>query len=154
MKNSEIILYTTPQGNVKVEVLVREETVWLTINKMAELFGATKQNITLHLKNIYEEGELRESTTCKDFLQVQIEGNLEVKRNQKFYNLDAIISVGYRVKSKTATQFRIRVNKTLKEYISKGFVLDDVHLKQGGTLFGKDYFDELPERNCEIRCGC
>ena len=151
MKNSEIILYTTPQGNVKVEVLVREETVWLTQKMLAELFQTTPQNITLHLKNIYTEGELEESATCKDFLQVQKEGNREVKRTQKFYNLDAIISVGYRIKSKVATQFRIWATKTLKEYITKGFALDDERLKQGGTLFGKDYFEELLERIREIR---
>ena len=153
MKNSEIILYTTPQGNVKVEVLVREETVWLTQKMLAELFQTTPQNITLHLKNIYTEGELEESATCKDFLQVQKEGNREVKRTQKFYNLDAIISVGYRIKSKVATQFRIWATKTLKEYITKGFALDDERLKQGGTLFGKDYFyqyfrNELCLRSC------
>jgi hypothetical protein len=151
MKNSEIILYTTPQGNIKVEVLVREETVWLTQKMLAALFQTTTQNITLHLKNIYEDGELEEPATCKDFLQVQKEGNREVKRSQKFYNLDAIISVGYRVKSKVATQFRIWATKTLKEYITKGFALDDERLKQGGTLFGKDYFDELLERIREIR---
>ena len=150
MKNSEIILYTTPQGNIKVEVLVREETVWLTQKMLAALFQTTTQNITLHLKNIYEDGELEEPATCKDFLQVQKEGNREVKRSQKFYNLDAIISVGYRVKSKVATQFRIWATKTLKEYITKGFALDDERLKQGGTLFGKDYFDELLERIREI----
>jgi hypothetical protein len=151
MKNSEIILYTTPQGNVKVEVLVREETVWLTQKMFAELFQTTPQNITLHLKNIYAEGELQEQATCKDFLQVQKEGKREVKRTQKFYNLDAIISVGYRVKSGIATQFRIWATKTLKEFITKGFALDDERLKQGGTLFGKDYFDELLERIREIR---
>ncbi len=151
MKNSEIIFYTTPQGNVKVEVLVREETVWLTQKMLAELFQTTPQNITLHLKNIYAEGELEETATCKDFLQVQKEGSREVKRNQKFYNLDAIISVGYRVKSSIATQFRIWATRVLREFITKGFALDDERLKQGGTLFGKDYFDELLERIREIR---
>ena len=151
MKNSEIILYTTAEGNVKVEVLLREETVWLTQKLMAELFQTTTQNITLHLKNIFAEGELDESATCKDFLQVQKEGNREVKRNQKFYNLDAIISVGYRIKSQVATQFRIWATRTLKEFMIKGFVLDDERLKQGGTLFGKDYFDDLLERIREIR---
>ncbi|HDZ12888.1 MAG TPA: cell filamentation protein Fic [Bacteroidetes bacterium] len=151
MKNSEIILYTTPQGNVKVEVLVRDETVWLTQKMMAELFQTTPQNITLHLKNIYAEGELDESATCKDFLQVRREGSREVKRTQKYYNLDAIISVGYRVKSKVATQFRIWATRVLREFITKGFALDDERLKQGGMLFGKDYFDELLERIREIR---
>ncbi len=151
MKNSEIIFYSTPQGNVKVEVLVREETVWLTQKMMAGLFGTTPQNITLHLKNIYKEGELDEAATCKDFLQVQKEGKREVKRSHKFYNLDAIISVGYRVKSGIATQFRIWATRVLREFITKGFALDDERLKQGGTLFGKDYFDELLERIREIR---
>ena len=151
MKNSEIIFYSTPQGNVKVEVLVREETVWLTQKMMAGLFGTTPQNITLHLKNIYKEGELDETATCKDFLQVQKEGKREVKRSHKFYNLDAIISVGYRVKSGIATQFRIWATRILREFITKGFALDDERLKQGGTLFGKDYFDELLERIREIR---
>jgi len=151
MKNSEIILYTTADGDVKVEVLLRDETVWLTQKLLAELFQTTPQNITLHLKNIFAEGELDESATCKDFLQVQKEGNREVKRIQKFYNLDAIISVGYRIKSQVATQFRIWATKTLKEFVIKGFVLDDERLKQGGTLFGKDYFDNLLERIREIR---
>ncbi len=151
MKNSEIIFYTAPQGDVKVEVLVREETVWLTQKMMAELFKTTPQNITLHLKNIYAEGELEEAATCKDFLQVRTEGGRKVRRTQKFYNLDAIISVGYRVKSKVATQFRIWATRVLREFIIKGFALDDERLKQGGTLFGKDYFDELLERIREIR---
>jgi len=151
MKSSEIILYTTSQGDVKIEVMLRDETVWLTQKLMAELFQTTPQNITLHLKNIYEEGELDENATCKDFLQVQKEGTREVKRTQKFYNLDAIISIGYRIKSKTATQFRIWATQTLKEFMIKGFVLDDERLKQGGTLFGKVYFDDLLERIREIR---
>ena len=134
-----------------MEVLLRKETVWLSQKMMAELFQTTPQNITLHLKNIYTEGELQEPATCKDFLQVQKEGSRELKRIRKFYNLDAIISVGYRVKSRIATQFRIWATKTLKEYIVKGFVLDDQRLKQSGTLFGKDYFDELLERIREIR---
>ena len=118
---------------------------------LAELFRTTPQNITLYLKNIYTEGELHKPSTSKDFLQVQIEGMREIKRYLKFYNLDAIISDGYRVKSQIATPFRIGATKTLKEDISKGFVLDDDRLKQGGLLFGKDYFDELLERIREIR---
>jgi hypothetical protein len=148
MKNSEIILYTTPQGNVKVEVLVREETVWLTQNMLADLFQTTKQNISLHLQNIFKEGELNENSVVKDFLTTAADGK---KYTTKYYNLDAIISVGYRIKSRIATQFRIWATKTLKEYITKGFALDDERLKQGGTLFGKDYFDELLERIREIR---
>ena len=148
MKNSEIILYTTPQGDVKVEVLVREETVWLTQKMLAELFQTTKQNISLHLQNIFKEGELEENSVVKDILTTAADGK---NYKTKYYNLDAIISVGYRIKSQIATQFRIWATKTLKEYIIKGFVLDDKRLKQGGTLFGKDYFDELLERIREIR---
>ncbi len=148
MKNSEIILYTTPQGNVKVEVLVREETVWLTQKMLAELFRTTKQNISLHLQNIFKEGELEENSVVKYFLTTAADGK---NYKTKYYNLDAIISVGYRIKSQIATQFRIWATKILKEYITKGFALDDERLKQGGTLFGKDYFDELLERIREIR---
>ena len=148
MKNSEIILYTTPQGNVKVEVLVREETVWLTQKMLAELFQTTKQNISLHLQNIFKEGELAEHSVVKEFLITAADGK---KYLTKFYNLDAIISVGYRVKSGIATQFRIWATRVLREFITKGFALNDERLKQGGTLFGKDYFDELLERIREIR---
>lgn len=151
MKNSEIILYTTPQGKVKVEVLLREETVWLTINKMAELFGATKQNISYHLQNIFKENELDKKATVKEILTVQTEGERKVSRNLEYYNLDAIISVGYRVNTSRATQFRIWATRVLREFITKGYALDDERLKQGGTLFGKDYFDELLERIREIR---
>lgn len=149
MKN--FLMYTTPNGEVRVQVLIQDETIWLTQKALGELFGTTPQNITLHLKNIYEEGELQEDATCKDFLQVQQEGNRQVKRNTKFYNLDAIISVGYRVNSNKATQFRIWATNTLKEYIVKGFVLDDERLKQGKTTFGKDYFKELLQRIRSIR---
>lgn len=145
------ILYTTTNGKVKVQVLVQNETIWLTQKAIALLFGTTPQNITIHLKNIYDIGELQEEATCKEFLQVQIEGDREVNRTQKFYSLDAIISVGYRVNSLQATQFRIWATQTLKEYIIKGFVLDDDRLKQAKTVFGKDYFDELLERIREIR---
>lgn len=148
---NQFILYTTPSGEVRVDVLLENETIWLTQKAMADLFQTTPQNITIHLKNIYTEGELNEAATCKDFLQVQNEGERTVKRNQKFYNLDAIISVGYRVNSTKATQFRIWATNTLKEYIVKGFVLDDNRLKQGQTVFGKDYFKELLQRVRSIR---
>ena len=118
---------------------------------MAELFQTTPQNITIHLKNIFEEGELSEVATCKNYLQVRKEGERTVERNQKFYNLDAIISVGYRINSSKATQFRIWATNTLKEYIIKGFVLDDNRLKQGQTVFGKNYFKELLQRVRSIR---
>ncbi|WP_339695092.1 virulence RhuM family protein [uncultured Roseivirga sp.] len=143
--------YRTPNGDVILSVIIEDETVWLTQRSMSVLFDTTPQNITTHLKNIFESAELDELTTCKEILQVQKEGEREVSRNQKFYNLDAIISVGYRVNSAKATQFRIWATKTLKEFIIKGFVLDDNRLKQGESTFGKDYFRELLERVRSIR---
>lgn len=139
---TNIILYQTPQGKIKVQVRFENDTFWLSQKAMAQLFDTTPQNITIHLKNIFEEGELSEKATCKDFLQVQQEGNRQVKRTLTFYNLDAVIAVGYRVNSIKATQFRIWATQTLKEFIIKGFVIDDERLKQGKN-FGKDYFDEL-----------
>lgn len=151
MTNSEIILYTTPQGDVRLEVIVQDETVWLTQKAMGELFGVAKSTISEHLSNVYQTGELEREATVRKIRTVQTEANREVVRNLDFYNLDAIISVGYRVNSQQATQFRIWATKTLKEFIIKGFVLDDERLKQGKKLFGKDYFDELLERIREIR---
>jgi hypothetical protein len=150
-QQNNFILYQTPSGEVSLSVLLKNETIWLTQKMMAELFQTTPQNITIHLKNIFEEGELQEDATCKDFLQVQQEGDRTVNRKSKFYNLDAVISVGYRVNSTKATQFRIWATKALKEFIIKGFVLDDNRLKQGETFFGKDYFKELLERVRSIR---
>ena len=150
-KENNFILYTTPEGAVKLSVLLQGETIWLTQRAMSVLFDTTPQNITIHLKNIFESGELEEGATCKEFLQVQMEGGREVSRKKKMYNLDVIISVGYRVNSSKATQFRIWATKTLKEYIIKGFVLDDQRLKQGEAVFGKDYFRELLERVRSIR---
>lgn len=150
-QQNNFILYQTPSGEVSLSVLLKDETIWLTQKMMAELFQTTPQNITIHLKNIFEEGELQEDATCKDFLQVQQEGDRTVNRKSKFYNLDAVISVGYRVNSTKATQFRIWATKALKEFIIKGFVLDDNRLKQGETFFGKDYFKELLERVRSIR---
>ncbi len=147
--NSQIIIYQTEDGKTKLDVRLENETVWLTQKLMAELFQTTPQNITIHLKNIYEEGELSEEATCKDFLQVQKEGSRNVERAQKFYNLDAIISVGYRIKSHVATQFRIWATQRLTEYIVKGFVLDDERLKNPDVPF--DYFDELLRRIQDIR---
>ena len=138
--NSEILIYQSPNGNIKIDVRLEEENVWLTQKLMAELFQVKPQNITMHLKNIYEEGELNEKATCKDYLQVQKEGNREVNRKQKFYNLDAIISVGYRIKSQVATQFRIWATKRLKEYIIKGFALNDERFKTGNSM---NYFNIL-----------
>ena len=150
-KDLQFLLYTTPSEDIKINAVIKDETLWLTQKAMAELFGTTPQNITLHLKNIYDEKELILEATCKEFLQVQKEGLREVQRTLTFYNLDAIISVGYRVNSARATQFRIWATKVLKEYIQKGFVLDDERLKQGTNAFGKDYFRELLERVRSIR---
>lgn len=147
--SSQFIIYQTEGGQTKIEVRLEDETVWLTQKMMAELFQVTPQNITLHLKNIYEEGELNEQATCKDFLQVQQEGSRTVKRTQKLYNLDAIISVGYRVQSHVATRFRQWANRHIREYIVKGFVLDDERLKNPDQPF--DYFDELLKRIQDIR---
>ena len=151
MANSEIILYSTPQGEIKIEVFLQDETVWLTQRAMGELFGVSKKTISEHLGNIYKSNELQREATVRKIRTVQNEGEREVARTLDFYNLDAIISVGYRVNSHQATQFRIWATKTLKEFIIKGFVLDDERLKQGKKLFGKDYFDELLERIREIR---
>ena len=148
---SDFILYTAPSGEVRIEIYVQNETVWLTQQKIADLFGVDRTVVTKHLKNIYTEGELEKTATSAKYAQVQKEGEREVKRNIEFYNLDAIISVGYRVNSTKATQFRIWATKTLKEYIIKGFTIDDERLKQGKTVFGKDYFKELLERVRSIR---
>ncbi len=145
---SEIILYQAEDGTTKIDVLLHDETVWLTQKQLAELFQTTPQNVTIHLKNIYNEGELDEKATCKDFLQVQKEGNRKVERRQKSYNLDAIISLGYRIKSHVATHFRIWATQRLKEYIIKGFTLDDERMKAAGQM---RYFDELQERIRDIR---
>lgn len=147
-EKNKMLIYQSDDGNIKVDVLFTDETVWLTQKRMAELFQTTPQNITLHLKNIFEEDELQEDTTCKDFLQVQQEGNRMVERKQKFYNLDAIISVGYRIKSHVATQFRIWATQRLRDYIIKGFALNDERFKSGSSM---NYFKELLERIREIR---
>ena len=146
--NGEIIIYQSPTGNIKIDVRLENETVWLTQKLMAELFQTTVPNINIHLKSIYEEEELAEGATIKDFLIVQREGAREVNRKQKFYNLDVIISVGYRIKSQVATQFRIWATKRLKEYIVKGFALNDDRFKTGNSM---NYFNELQERLREIR---
>ena len=150
-KQTDFLLYTGSDGKVNVEVFLKDETVWLTQKAMAELFGCTPDNISLHLKNIYKEKELDTNSTTEDFSVVQKEGKRQVSRKMEFYNLDAIIAVGYRVNSYQATRFRIWATKVLKEYIIKGFVLDDERLKQGSRVFGKDYFEELLERIREIR---
>lgn len=142
-----IILYETAEGKVTVQVRFENETFWLSQKAMAELFRTTKQNISLHLQNIFEESELYENSVVKESLTTAADGK---NYKTKFYNLDAVIAVGYRVNSKQATQFRIWATQTLKEYIIKGFVLDDERLKQGKD-FGKDYFDELLARIRDIR---
>lgn len=146
--NSDFILYTSPDGEVRVDVFVNEETVWLTQKAIANLFGVDRTVITKHLKNIFDSAELEENSVCAKIAHTAEDGK---SYQTKFYNLDVIISVGYRVNSKQATQFRIWATKTLKEFIIKGFVLDDKRLKQGGQIFGKDYFEELLERIREIR---
>ena len=150
-KELQFLIYNTPQEDIKVNVMMRDETIWLTQKAMAELFGVQTPAINKHLKNIFEEGELEKVATLSILEMIQNEGGREVKRNIEFYNLDAIISVGYRVNSAKATQFRIWATKTLKEFIQKGFVLDDERLKQGGQVFGKDYFRELLDRVRSIR---
>ena len=145
---NEIIIYQTQDGQTKIDVRIENETVWLTQNQMAELFQTTKQNISLHIKNIFEEGELTEDSTVKDYLTVQSEGSRKVSRNVTHYNLDVIISVGYRVKSLRGTQFRIWATQVLKEYMKKGFALNDDLLKQAG---GGGYWKELLERIRDIR---
>jgi hypothetical protein len=145
---SKFILYTAPSGIVRVDVLLQNESVWLTQKVIAELFGVQRPAITKHLINIFESGELEENSVSSILEHTAKDGKLY---DTKFYNLDAIISVGYRVNSTKATQFRIWATQTLKEYIIKGFILDDDRLKQGQTLFGKDYFRELLDRVRSIR---
>jgi len=147
----QFLIYNTPQENVKINVVVKDETIWLTQKAMAELFDIESHTITYHLKEIYQSHELQEDSTTRKIRVVQKEGHRDVSRELDFYNLDAIISVGYRVNSTRATQFRIWATKTLKEFITKGFVLDDERLKQGKTAFEKDYFRELLERVRSIR---
>ena len=150
VERGEILLYDNGGEKEFVSVVFQDETFWLTQNGMAELFDCTPENIIQHLKNIYAEEELLPEATAKKFLVVRKEGARNVRREIEHYNLDAIIAVGYRVNSKKATHFRQWATKTLKEYIQKGFVLND-ELMKNGRLFGKDYFDELLERIREIR---
>jgi hypothetical protein len=147
---TEFLLYTSPDGGVRVEVFLHNENIWLTQDRMAELFGVNRQAVTKHLQNIFDEGELEENSTCSILEQVQKEGSREVKRGIKYYNLDAVIAVGYRVNTGKATQFRIWATQILKEYIIKGFAMDDERMKNG-QYFGKDYFRELLERIRSIR---
>lgn len=148
---SNFILYTTPNGDVQLDILLQNENLWLTQKGIAELFGVSKSTVSEHLSNIFKDGELDKTATVRKFRTVRQEGNRAVQRELEYYNLDAIISVGYRVNSTKATQFRIWATNTLKEFIIKGFVLDDNRLKQGQTIFSKDYFRELLERIRSIR---
>lgn len=150
IQEHEIILYQVEDTNICVNVVFKDETFWMTQKAMAELFDVNVPAISKHLSNIFEEGELFKEATVSKMEIVQMEGNRKVKREPEFYNLDAIIAVGYRVNSKKATRFRQWATKTLKDYITKGFVLNDDMLKNGKP-FGKDYFDELLERIREIR---
>lgn len=147
---SELILYQTEDGKTRLEVRLQYESVWLTQAGMADLYQTTPQNITLHLKAIYAEGELDEQATCKEYLQVQKEGSRDISRTRKFYDLQAILAVGYRVRSHRGTQFRKWATERLNEYLVKGFTMDDERLKAGVNI-GSDYFDEILERIRDIR---
>lgn len=151
---NEILLYTTPNGNIKVEIYLQNETVWLSQQKIADLFGVDRTVVTKHIGEIFKEGELKEEVVCANFAHTTQHGAIEGKTQQsvsKFYNLDMIISVGYRVNSSQATAFRIWATERLKEYIIKGFTMDDERLKNPNNIFGKDYFDEQPARIRDIR---
>lgn len=150
-KEFQFLVYSSEEENININVKVKNETIWLTQKAMGELFDVKVPAISKHLNNIYEDGELERNSTISKMEIVQKEGNRNVAREVEFYNLDAIISVGYRVNSKKATKFRIWATKVLKEYMIKGFAMDDVRLKQGKNLFGNDYFKELLERVRDIR---
>lgn len=149
--NFNFLIYNSADENVSVNAVIKDETIWLSQKSMAELFDCSSDNISLHIKNIYADKELSEESTAEKISVVRREGNRDVKREIEFYNLDVIISVGYRVNSKRATHFRIWATSVLKEYMIKGFAIDDDRLKQGKTAFGKDYFRELLERVRSIR---
>jgi hypothetical protein len=148
---SSIILYQTEDGRTRIQCRFENETIWLTQALIAELFQTTPQNVTLHLKAIYEEGELEEEATCKDYLQVRMEGGRQVSRTLRHYSLPAILAVGYRVRSPRGTQFRQWATTRLSEYLVKGFTMDDERLKTPPGLGAPDYFDELLERIRDIR---
>lgn len=146
----KILIYQNEKGDTKIDVYFTEDTIWMTQRTMAELYQTTPQNITTHIKNIYEDGELDMDSTCKDYLQVQSEGDRAVQRARKFYNLDMILAVGYRVRSNVGIHFRKWASGVLTEYMKKGFVLNDERLRNPKE-FGADYFDELLERIRDIR---
>ena len=151
LPQSEIILYQTEDGRTRIQCRFDDETLWLTQAQIADLFQTTPQNVTLHLKAIYAEGELGEAATCKDYLQVRSEGGREVARKLRHYRLEAILAVGFRVRSQRGTQFRQWATARLSEYLVKGFTMDDERLKNPPGKGQKDYFDELLERIREIR---
>lgn len=148
--NTDILIYQSEDGSTKIDVRLENETVWMTQKAIAGLYQTSTQNITMHIKNVYSEGELNENSTCKDYLQVQNEGNRQVQRNVSHYNLEVIIAIGYRVRSTRGTQFRRWATERLNEYLVKGFTMDDERLK-GMKNIGEDYFDELLERIRDIR---
>ncbi len=151
---TEILLYNSPNGKVKIEVFLQDETIWMSQAKIAELFGVDRSVVTKHIGNIFKSGELDEKVVCANFAHTTQHGAIEGKTQQlqvKFYNLDVIISVGYRVNSSQATAFRIWATERLKEYIIKGFTMDDERLKNPNNVFGKDYFEEQLERIRDIR---
>jgi hypothetical protein len=151
LPRSELILYQTEDGQTRIQCRLEDETLWLTQAQMAELFQVTPQNVTLHLKAVFEEGELSEAATCKDYLQVRREGGREVSRKLRHYRLEAILAVGFRVRSHRGTQFRQWATARLGEYLVKGFTMDDERLKNPPGKGQKDYFDELLERIRDIR---
>ena len=149
-RNGKILIYQTEKGDTKIDVYFEEDTIWMTQRSMAELYQTSPQNITQHIRHIYADGELDDAATCKKYLQVQIEGERQVQRNPKFYSLDMILAVGYRVRSNVGIHFRRWASGVLTEYMRKGFVLNDERLRNPRE-FGADYFDELLERIRDIR---
>ena len=149
-QSGEVLIYETPSGECKVDAYIFEENIWITQAGLSNLFQTSTQNITMHIKNIYAEKELQETATCKSHLQVQNEGGRQVKRETKFYNLEMILAIGFRAKSNASTQFRRWANAVLKEYLQKGFVMNDARLKNPKE-FGTDYYDELLARIRSIR---
>lgn len=143
-RNGKFLIYQNEKGDTRIDVYFEADTIWMTQRSMAELYQVTPQNITLHIKNIYEDGELEESATCKNYLQVQTEGGRRDKRDTKFYSLDMILAVGYRVRSNVGIHFRRWASGVLSEYMKKGFALNDERLRNPRE-FGADYFDELLE---------
>ena len=150
MELGDILIYQTEKGDTRIDVFFQNDDIWMNQSALAKLYNTTPQNITMHIHNIYADGELDEFSTCKEFLQVQIEGKREIKRKKKHYNFKMILSIGYRVRSNVGMHFRNWATHILEEYSRKGFAMDDERLKNP-KQFGEDYFDELLERIREIR---